>query len=129
MTTTQTVERPQPMVALEQANEIRIAMANVKAALREGHRPMAAAMLEQPTEIVARMRVNQLLGAIPRVGPTKVAVLIREAQLPRGAIEWRIGPLYERWARSEDRTLTGRQRIALAFVVRGESHHAASNGR
>lgn len=83
--------------ALEKANRIRIAQAKLKRNLKTASRPEAWAQiideLEQPSEVVARMYVIDLLKSCHRIGDTKAHRLLRLADVsPRR----RVGGLSDR---------------------------------
>lgn len=102
------------------ANQIRLAMTDTKREIRRGGRELAIRHLEDPSEIVARMRVEVFLRSVPKIGKGTVPKLIQRAQLPAVSANWRVGPLYEDWSECpENRTLTTRQRLALVDVLRG----------
>jgi len=92
-------------LALAQANRVRHAQWEIKHELsetldRQRAKERAAAMLRHPDPVVSAMKVQHLLSAVPRVGPSKIAALLRAADCVTG--DARI-----------DR-LTARQRGALA---------------
>ena len=73
-----TLERTyeQRMTALQRANEIRFGRAALKADISHGDVD-ARDILLSPPELVESMRVVDLLLAVPRVGPSKAARMLR----------------------------------------------------
>lgn len=112
-------ERPQYEVALEQANEIRMAMAAQLRELRalpsrEGL-VRAAELLEHPDEITARLELRALLKAVKRMGPARMHRLV----VPFGhaaVLTRRIGPLEVR--PQSARVMSKGQRAAIACSLR-----------
>lgn len=95
---------PQHMVALEQANRRRLYRADVKRGI--GSLPTSAGLREVAGKLddpmLDSMELGELLGAVRRVGPSKIVSLCRRAELYPGK---RIG------------SLTGRQRDVLRGVL------------
>lgn len=100
----------QALAALERANEIRLANAEIRRKVKqmphEVGREWAAQMVEDPVDSVSRMTVEHLLRSIERVGPLTAALWASTADV-------------ERRARLEN--LTVRQRLELAQLLRGEA--------
>lgn len=101
------------MTALAQANEVRYAQARTKKYIaslpRVEGKALVAALLERPTEDVARMRVDVLLGAIKGFGSRSVVRTLFNANfVPSVVITRRVGPI------DHELCLTERQRMALA---------------
>jgi hypothetical protein len=118
----------QALTALEHANRIRTAMADVKRDVRSrGGRHRAARYLQDPSEGLARMELGTFLRSIHRFGPRTIPPLLHEAGLPMSSMTWRVGPAYETWEITNNaRALTTRQRLALAAALAKPSHHKAS---
>ena len=78
MTATATFDRTleQRMTALQQANEIRFARAALRVDLYHGNVD-ARDIILSPPKFVQSMRVVDLLLAVPRVGPSKAARMLR----------------------------------------------------
>lgn len=106
---------PQHLQALEHANQMRLAKAEVKRDLREQppHRAMmlAADMIAGdhdpigcPDGTIGAFRLGELLAAIPRCGPQKQRAIAHRARMV--SIDRRI------------RDLTERERLAVAAVLR-----------
>lgn len=75
----------QRLDALERANEVRFARANLKRTLHDTDRPEAtrcmAAIVRDVPPWVATMHVGELLLALPGVGPVKVAAVLRKLDI------------------------------------------------
>ncbi len=76
-------------LALAQANRVRRAQWEIKHELsetldRQRAKERAAAMLRHPDPVVSAMKVRHLLSAVPRVGSSKVAALLRAADCVTG---------------------------------------------
>jgi hypothetical protein len=93
----------QYMKALERANEIRIANALLKHAIRAGMVDAADVLRDPPAEALS-MPIGALLMAVPRVGDVRMSVLLRRH---------RVSP-----TRRIDR-LTERERLSLASALSG----------
>jgi hypothetical protein len=92
---------PQFMRALEEANRIRLARADIKRGLaaKPDHRSSllaAAELLEQPPEVLHSMRIVDLLKACRRIGPLEARKLLVRVPVS----EWRpVGALTDRQRR------------------------------
>ena len=122
MSTVVVEQPPQHEIARARANQIRGEMSACKrviAALPRVEGMLAVAeWLENPDEIVARIRLGQLLAAIHRVGTTKVPLLLPRDLMP-GALSRRIGPLD--CTAGGEIALTERQRLAMAEALRAKA--------
>ena len=117
MSTTIAPARPQHLEAHEQANMIRCAMAGVRRELAamsfaDGCR-RAAELLEDPDEIVGRMKIGVLLRAITRVGHSRAKDI---AGLADASMLRRVGPI--RVKGDGLGPLTLRQRAIIAGELR-----------
>lgn len=123
---TATITQAQIRTSHARANEVRIAMAAARRPLRERDGlTRAAAMLEDPDEIVARMRVSYLLLGIRGVRERAAVRLIHAAGLPTSILTRRIGPFEVPAGDGADRTLSDRQRAALAGALRAAAERVA----
>jgi len=89
--------------ALERANEVRIARAKLKGELRQGTLK-AEQVLLRPPELAMGVQLVDLLLAVPKLGPARVARLLTAARV------------------SQTKTVGGlsdRQRVKLAELLRG----------
>lgn len=97
----------QRMQALQRANEIRIAKAQLRRDLTElssaEARQRVALLLRSPDDVVGALQINALVCAVPRVGAGSCRELLRHAGI--GDPQRRV------------RTLTVRQREALAMAL------------
>lgn len=79
-TITPTRSREQRLVALRHANEVRLARARLKRAIKHGDVQLAILLVCDPTPVVEAMPVRDLLLAVPRLGPVKVDHVLRQAR-------------------------------------------------
>jgi hypothetical protein len=101
--------RTQRLAALQHANRVRTERARLKKNIAAGHVD-ALAVLREPPEFAATMKVACLIDAIPLYGPSKIRVVLRRAGI------------------SEARTLSGvteRQRHVLIATLQERSQKAA----
>lgn len=122
--TTATAPMPQHLDALNGANAIRQGMAERKRELKaldsRASLLLAADWLDEqntpaPDEMVARMRLEQLLGSITRFGPARSRRVIARVGTP-GMLIRRIGP--REVCYGSPPSLTAMQRAALAHELR-----------
>jgi hypothetical protein len=101
------VRNRQPLLALERANHVRVARAELKRRLRSGETAAAEVILRCSRD-TDTMTVGALLISQPGWGPRRSATLLRSVSLSDTKT---LG------------TLTGRQRVMLAAVLgRGADH-------
>lgn len=105
-TTTGTVQEPQHMQALEYANRIRLARADIKRRVARGELSVTEVILDAPAE-VSRMTIADLLTSQRRWGRTRCRKLLMSIPI------------------SETKTLgsmTERQRVMLAAALQDKAH-------
>lgn len=95
----------QRMDALARANAVRTERARVKRAIAVGERDITE-LLADPPEACLGMAIGELLRARRGLGPAKIRMLLRAEEVRIDSPTRPIG------------RLTGRQRIALASLVR-----------
>jgi hypothetical protein len=99
MTETATISQdPQRLRALERANQVRLARANLKRKIAQGQVPVASIILDAPWEAIS-WSVGELLMSQRRWGSTRCQKFLRPLEISETK---QIG------------TLTERQRLALA---------------
>jgi hypothetical protein len=124
-------EVSQAAEALAKGNEIRVGMAAHRRELRALPRAdafrLAAGWLEEPDEVVGRMRVGYLLESLPRVGRVLASNYIYACGLSPTSFDRRVLTLKndERRRRyrirSLNRPISYRSRIALVALLRSEA--------
>lgn len=67
---------PQHMLALQQANDVRVKRGQLKRDLKERRKDLCEVLMDPP-EYTATMEVGELLKTLPRVGDSRVSVLTR----------------------------------------------------
>jgi hypothetical protein len=91
----------QAMAALDRANAVRVARAELKRSIGSLSPRAAAArlteILEDPDDVARRMSVGTLLSSAKLIGPSKIAVLLRHAAIV--SPDRRVGELTERQRR------------------------------
>jgi hypothetical protein len=97
-----TVTKPQHLAALERANEIRLARAQVKRDLKADPQ-LIFDLLDNPDPCLSTAPVEEILRCLPRFGPHRINQVVR----PAGVNPYR-----------EIGMLTVRQREALACQLR-----------
>lgn len=107
--------------ALALANEVRIAQARFKRTLRVAGRYkapyIAAKALEAPDDVVGRMQLDRLLGAMPFYGPKRIRRLMLYARADMGVLKRRVTEI----------PAADRRRIAKALL--GSSAPVPVSGR
>jgi hypothetical protein len=93
--------RPQEMIALDRANEVRLARANIKTQLRDGISPVRYIM--QPTEELKGAKVSEILRACKGLGRVKTSAVLRDV------------PMSEHWTFEQ---MTERQKAVLIRRLR-----------
>jgi hypothetical protein len=78
--------RPQHLIALDRANQIRLQQAAVKRWLGEpsdaqSSRRRAVTLINRPSEAAARMTIAALLGACRQTGPVTIRKLLRRLDI------------------------------------------------
>jgi hypothetical protein len=111
---------PQHLQALDRGNEIRLAMAARRRELRalpnaEG-RQLAAEWLEDPDEVIGRMKLGYLLASIRRMGPQRIATLLRPIGLESAQSRRIASRTSSDWGALP---LTLRQRLTVAAALVG----------
>lgn len=108
----------QAMEALAVANHIRIEGARIRREMGQldsvESLRRAAEILQDPPEVISRMRLGHFLRGIKRVSDARVRSFMRAAALPLSGEEWVVGPCERN---SDRRPLTERQRLSLAAVL------------
>jgi hypothetical protein len=84
--------RQQRLQALQQANEIRQARAQLKRELAAGTADLAL-ILTQPPAFLATMRVHDLLLMLPKIGPVRAGRILSQSQISQNRT---VGGLSER---------------------------------
>lgn len=82
-TLTPTRSPEQRLVALRHANQVRLARARLKHAIRDGDHDLAVLLVRDPTPVVASMKVEDLLLVVPKLGPVKVTRLLHRCAVAR----------------------------------------------
>ena len=118
MTPTTAPARCQHEEALAEANRIRWAMGRYRKQIRElgffAGASFAATLLEDPDDIVARMKVGYLLRSVHRIGSKRAE---RIAALADTTLSRKVGPLKPK--PYEKAPLTLRQRAIIVRHLRG----------
>lgn len=118
MTPTIAPARAQREEALAEANRIRWAMGRYRKQIRElgffAGASFAATLLEEPDEIVARMKIGYLLRSVHRIGSKRAE---RIAALADTTLSRKVGPL--KLKPYEKAPLTLRQRAIIVRHLRG----------
>jgi hypothetical protein len=103
----------QRLLALERANHVRVARAELRRRLRSGEAAAAEVILRCSRD-TDTMTVGELLRSQPGWGPTRSSTLLRSVSLPEAKT---LG------------SLTERQRVMLAAVLGRDADHRQSDAR
>lgn len=101
-----TVDRPQQMVALDKANDVRARRRDLKCEIKDGIRSVVD-LLADPPALISTMRLDVLLLSQPQFGHSRLTRLLRDAGRLSGSKT--IGELTERQRLTVVRLLGGGQ--------------------
>jgi hypothetical protein len=90
---------PQHEVARKQANEIKSLMSRERRKLKALGRPYAVALLHDPPDHVARMKLGIFLGSLPRFKDVRAQRVVNRAGIPYSCLTYPLGKLTDRQRR------------------------------